>query len=323
MANGLEAAVDLEIPVVQAGMGGGLSRHGLAVAVSAAGGLGTVGFLPADALRREIAAARALTDAPLAVNLLLPFARRAHFEAASQADVVVTFWGRPRRRTAKRWIHQCGSVDEARAAQAAGADAVIAQGVEAGGHVRGTLPALELLARVRDALPDGYPVLSAGGVVDRADVAARLDAGAAAAVCGTRFLMAEESGAHPGYRERLREARETVLTELFGAGWPAPHRVVANAATERWLRADDPRGPALVRLVNRATAPLLARTPPRLQRRLAAGQRPSSPLLGPTAATVDGPPTLLDAGPLYAGESIARIGDVRPAAELVRDLAPG
>lgn len=322
MASGLAATVDLEVPVVQAGMGGGLSRHELAVAVSAAGGLGTIGFLPADALRREIAAARAATGAPLAVNLLLPFARRAHFRAASEADVVVTFWGRPRRRTAKPWIHQCGSVEEARAACAAGADAVVAQGVEAGGHVRGTLPGIELLARVRDALPRGYPVLAAGGVVDRADVVARIDAGAAAAVCGTRFLMADESGAHPRYRERLRDASETVLTELFGAGWPAPHRVVANAATRRRLRDGDPRGPAWMRALNRASAPLLARTPPRLQGRLAAGQRPSSPLLGPTAATVDGPPTLVDAGPLYAGESIARIADVRPAAELVRELAP-
>lgn len=314
--------IDLDVPVVQAGMGGGLSRHELAVAVSAAGGLGTIGFLPAEALRREIAAARALTDAPVAVNLLLPFARRPHFEAASEADVVVTFWGRPRRGTEKRWIHQCGSVEEARAAHAAGADAVIAQGVEAGGHVRGSLPALELLVRVCNVLPDGYPVLSAGGVAERADVAARLDAGAVAAVCGTRFLMAEESGAHPGYKARLVDASETVLTELFGAGWPAPHRVVANAATERWLDAGDPRGPAWMRVLNRVTAPLLARTPPTLQRRVAAAQRPSSPLLGPTAATDDGPPTLVDSGPLYAGESVARIGDVPPAAEVVRDLTP-
>src|SRR5437899_3057565 len=120
----------VELPVVQAGMGGGLSAHELAAAVSDSGGLGTIGLLaPAD-LRREIAAARALSDKPLAVNLLLPFARRAHFDAAGEADVLVTFWGRPRRRTAKTWMHQCGSVEEALAAREAGADAVIAQGHE-------------------------------------------------------------------------------------------------------------------------------------------------------------------------------------------------
>ena len=85
----------IEVPVVQAGMGNGLAGHELAAAVSEAGGLGTIGMVPAADLRREIAAARHLGDWPLAVNLLLPFARRAHFEAASEADVVVTFWGTP------------------------------------------------------------------------------------------------------------------------------------------------------------------------------------------------------------------------------------
>jgi len=122
-------------------MGGGLAGSLLAATVSEAGGLGTIGILAADDLGDEIAAAWRLTRRPVAVNLLLPFARREHFEAASHADVVVTFWGRPRRRTQRLWMHQCGSVEEALAARAAGADAVIAQGVEAGGHVRGRLPA--------------------------------------------------------------------------------------------------------------------------------------------------------------------------------------
>jgi nitronate monooxygenase len=139
--------IGLELPVVQAGMGGGLAGTELVAAVSEAGGLGTIGILGPDRLREELASARRLTDAPIAVNLLLPLARRGHFEAAGQADVLVTFWGRPRRRTATTWVHQCGSVEEALAAREAGADAVIAQGVEAGGHVRGALPAMELLAR--------------------------------------------------------------------------------------------------------------------------------------------------------------------------------
>src|SRR5690242_11249126 len=118
-------------------MGGGLSRHELAAAVSEAGGLGAIAVTGAAAIRRELAMARALTSRPLAVNVLLPFARRDWFAAAAEADVVVTFWGRPRRRAPGVWIHQCGSVAEAWAAHAAGADAVIVQGIEAGGHVRG------------------------------------------------------------------------------------------------------------------------------------------------------------------------------------------
>ena len=310
----------VELPVVQAGMGGGLARARLAAAVSSAGGLGTIGFLAADQLRAEIAAARRLTNRPLAANLLLPFARRAHFDAASVADVVVTFWGRPRRRTAGTWIHQVGSVEEAMLARAAGADAVIAQGVEAGGHVRGTTPALELLRLVRAVVPDDYPVLSAGGVADAADVRAHVDAGAEAVVCGTRFLLSEESDAHPAYKARLVEGTETLVTELFGAGWPAPHRVVPNAATDRWL-AGGARGPGWLRALHAATAPALSRLPLGAQVRLAATQRPDRPVFGPAAATDDGPENLIEAGPLYAGECIDRIDEIRPAGELVESLA--
>jgi nitronate monooxygenase len=314
-------SLGVEAPVVQAGMGGGLSRHELAAAVSEAGGLGTIAVGGGAAIRRELAAARALTGRPLAVNLLLPFARRDWFVAAAEADAVVTFWGRPRRRTPRVWIHQCGSVAEARAAHAAGADAVIAQGVEAGGHVRGTTPALELLERVRAALPGAYPVLLAGGVAERDDVRRALDEGAVAAVAGTRFLLSEESRAHAEYRQRLLEADGTILTELFGAGWPAPHRVVANAATERWLTGDR-RGPRLNRLINRMLAPGARYTPAAVQARMARAQRPGSRLLSPLGPADDGPANLLDSGPLYAGETVARIDQVRPAAELVRALTP-
>src|SRR3954464_1752338 len=170
-------------------MGGGISGHELAAAVSEAGGLGTIAVAGAAAIRHELAAARALTDRPIAVNVLLPFARGGWFKEAARADVVVTFWGRPKRRTPGVWLHQVGSVDEALAARAAGADAVIVQGVEAGGHVRGTTPALELLDQVRTALPKGFPLLLAGGIATRADVEMALEAGAEAAVAGTRFLL--------------------------------------------------------------------------------------------------------------------------------------
>jgi NAD(P)H-dependent flavin oxidoreductase YrpB (nitropropane dioxygenase family) len=308
-------------PVVQAGMGGGLSRHELAVAVSEAGGLGTIAVGGAAAIEGQLAAARKLTAAPIAVNLLLPFARRGWFEAAAGADVVVTFWGTPRRRTPGVWMHQCGSVAEARSAHAAGADAVIVQGVEAGGHVRGTVPALELHERVRAALPADYPTLLAGGIAERGDVERALEAGACAAVAGTRFLLSDESRAHPDYKQRGLEATETILTELFGFGWPAPHRVVPNAATERRL-VGDPRGPRLHRALNRLSAPTTRFAPAAIQARLARAQKPDSYLLTPLGATDDGFAGLVDAGPLYMGQTVERISEILPAAEIVGLLTP-
>jgi nitronate monooxygenase len=318
-------SLGVELPIVQAGMGGGFSRHELAAAVSGAGGLGTIGILDPEPLRQEISNARERLDRqPVAVNLLLPFARQAHFDVASDAEVVVTFWGVPERRTKKPWVHQCGSVEEARAAHQAGADAVIAQGVEAGGHVRGSTPALELLASVKAALPDGYPVLSAGGIADATDVKARLEAGAEGVVSGTRFLMSEESGAHPEYKSRLLEAHETIVTEMFGFGWTATHRVVPNKATARWLSRDR-RGPGWLRAINRAAAPIFATGPTssqfRMVGRLASLQRPGIPLFSPAGAVADGPTNLIEGGPLYAGESVARIADIRRAGALVRELA--
>ena len=174
---------------------------------------------------------------------------------------------------------------------------------------------------MRAALPRDYPLLLAGGIAERADVQRALGAGAVAIAAGTRFLLSEESRAHPAYTERLLVAEETVLTELFGAGWPAPHRVVPNAATRHWL-GDDPRGPALNRTLNRVFAPAARHFPASAQLRLARAQRPGSRVLTPMGPTDDGPATLVEAGPLYAGQSVAHIGDVRPAAELVAALTP-
>jgi NAD(P)H-dependent flavin oxidoreductase YrpB (nitropropane dioxygenase family) len=307
----------LQAPIVQAGMGA-VARHELAAAVSEAGGLGTIGGARAP-IANELAAARRLTSRPVAVNLVLPLLRPGDVQAAADADAIVTFWGEPRRLAGGTWVHQCGSVAEATAAEQAGADAVIAQGVEAGGHVRGTTPLLDLVERVRAAVK--IPVLAAGGIVDQECVDQALDAGAAAAVLGTRFLLSKESRAHPEYKRRCLDADSTLLTELFGLGWPAPHRVIPNAATRRWLR-HDPRGPGWIRLANRLASPLVMRIPERLQDRGLAIQRPSLPFLGPPMALDDGPPSLLDSGPLYAGQGVIRISDIRPAAQIVNDLTP-
>jgi nitronate monooxygenase len=310
---------DMDAPVIQAGMGA-VARHELAAAVSEAGGLGTIGGARGR-IAQELAAAQKLTGRPIAVNLVLPLLRPGDVQAAADADVIVTFWGEPRRLAGGTWVHQCGSVQEAVAAEAAGADAVIAQGVEAGGHVRGTTPLLELIESVRAAVK--VPVLAAGGIVDQEGLRQALDAGAVAAVMGTRFLLSEESRAHPDYKLRCLQADRTLLTELFGLGWAdAPHRVVPNAATRRWLGDHDSRGPGWIRLANRLASPLVLRVPEGLQDRGLAIQRPSLPFLGPPMALDDGPAGLVDSGPLYAGANVTRISEILPAARVVSDLTP-
>lgn len=312
--------IGVEKPIVQAGMGA-VARHELAAAVSEAGGLGTIAVLGPAAIERELTAARRLTGRPLAVNLILHFAGPAWFRAAEKADVVVTFWGKPRRRTFGVWIHTAGSVDQACAAQAAGADGVIVQGIEAGGHVCGTRPAGELLEQVKAAVGRDFPVLAAGGIADRGDVAQALDAGATAAVAGTRFLLSPESGAHPLYKNRLLAADRTILTELFGLAWPAPHRVVPNAATERQLSATG-EVPALSHAVNQIFAVTARHTPPGMIDALVRRQRAGSRLLVPKTPSDHDPDSYVDAGPLYAGETVKRIDSLMPAADIVDALTP-
>ena len=149
-----------------------------------------------------------------------------------------------------------------------------------------------------------------------------LDAGAVAAVLGTRFLLSEESRAHPDYKLRCLQADRTVLTELFGLGWAeAPHRVVPNAATRRWL-GDGPRGPRWIRLANRLASPLVLRVPHAVQDRGLAIQRPSLPFLGPPMALDDGPASLAGLRAAVRGrERDSNLGHP-PAARVVNDLTP-
>lgn len=319
----LLSQLGFERPVVQAGMGGGLATSALAAAVSDAGGLGTIGIVPPDALRAEIAAVRAATSKPLAVNLIVPFARRAHWEAATEADVVVTHWeATPRRRTPKTWIHTVGNAGEALAAIDAGADAVIAQGVEAGGHTRGTVSALEVLDQVLRVVGSRVPVIVAGGIASAADVQTALESGAAAAVAGTAFLATDESGAHLGYKQRLVDSSETVLTELFGMAWPhAPHRVIPNGATRRWL-TDDPRGPAGVRALHAALSPVGRLTPMSVQMKMARRAADGALDLTPSAPVEGMPSATLDTHPLYAGETVSRVTEIKPASSVLDDLTP-
>lgn len=321
----------LEHPVVQAGLGGGLATGELAGAVSAAGGLGTIGITPPARLGREIRVARdRAPDRPLAVNLLVPFTKPAHVRACieGRVDAVVLFFGfAPRIVSALHdagilVIHQVGRPDEARRALADGADVLIAQGLEAGGHLLAVRPLDEALPSILDvAAPAGAPVLAAGGIADGGRVRAVLDAGAAAAVAGTRFLLTRECHAHPDYQRRVLGARRTLETELFGFGWPARHRVAPNAATGRWCSGRD-AGSFLVRAINRPTGRLGGLLPLGTLQTMARLQRPGIPVFSPGPALRGMHERTVEAAPLYAGVVARDIHHVIPAADAVRGLVP-
>jgi NAD(P)H-dependent flavin oxidoreductase YrpB (nitropropane dioxygenase family) len=222
-------------PLQQAGMGG-FTSPALAVAVSDAGAFGMLsGTIGRDALSVQLDSVP--DQATVGVNFLMPFLDHAAFEeAAARSRFVEFFWGLPDARLVDQ-VHasgaragwQVGSRDEARAAAGAGCDVIIAQGLEAGGHVRGTTGLLPLLDEVR-AVVD-VPMVAAGGVGTGRAMAAALAAGADAVRVGTRFLAAIESIAHPAYVEALIDATadDTVITTAFADGWPdAPHRVLRS-----------------------------------------------------------------------------------------------
>ena len=138
---------------------------------------------------------------------------------------------------------------EAVAARDAGADVIMVQGFEAGGHVRGIVTSLALIPSVRDAIGPDIPIIAAGGFADGRGLAAALALGADGAMFGTRFLASNEVAADPQYQQRVldAEAEETVHTEFYDIGWPnAAHRVLRTKVVDEWERAGRLR-PASVR----------------------------------------------------------------------------
>ena len=318
----------LDVPVAQAGMGGGLAGPELAAAVATAGGLGTLGLLPPTELREAIGQVRAaVPDRSVAVNLLMPFLRRSHVEACveSRINVAVMAFGMNRdllRRLSEHGVFvfvMVGTDEQARHAVACGADGLIAQGCEAGGHIAGDTPALAFLPRALE-VARGRPVLLAGGIAESADTSAALAAGADGAVAGTRFLLTHESRAHPEYQRRILDADKTFRTTLFGLAWPAPHRVVANAATKRWCH-DDGSAKLAPRLI-KARSRLLAKLPDRAIMPVLGMQTPGLPVFSPVAPTAGMPESLVDRAALYAGETVLRLTSVISAREAVAELTP-
>ncbi len=306
--------IGCRIPIQLAGMGA-IATPPLAVAVSEAGGLGMVGGsgYPVPFLKEWLRSMKSQTKAPFGVNFIPSFYKpdeiRESTEAASPEARVVEFFYTEPDPTLIDIVHthgalacwQVGSGEEAVAAEKAGCDLVVAQGTEAGGHVRGRVGLLSLLPEVLASVT--VPVIAAGGIGTGRAMAAALAAGASGVRVGTRFVAASESFAHPEYVERLiaADAADTVLTETFHIGWEnAPHRVLRSSVEA----ADAFQG----EIVGETAWP---DNPNDRQpvRRYAS--------VSTTKLTTGA----IRAMPLWAGESVGAVKRVQPAAEIVRELA--
>jgi NAD(P)H-dependent flavin oxidoreductase YrpB (nitropropane dioxygenase family) len=251
-------------PIVLGGMASATSVP-LVAAVSNAGGLGTLGIAraPAEQIPADIGALRETTKAPFGVNFLLFAASEPAIEAALKArpPVFSAAWARADQdlralfgrahEAGSHVMYMVGTVPEARRAQAAGADVIVAQGTEGGGHV-GWMATMAVLPMIVDAVGP-TPVLAAGGIADGRGLAAVLALGAQGALLGTRFLATKESPLHPNFKQAVLDSdgHDTVLTEIpdiaRASVWPgAMARARRNAFIERWagreweLRARQP-----------------------------------------------------------------------------------
>lgn len=313
----------IEVPIFTAPMGPDITSPELAAAVSNAGGLGIISFgaKPPSLFRQTLARMRELTDKPFGVNFLLeaPFPIEEQFKISleEQVPVLSFFWGDSSPYIARahaagsKVIDQVGSVKAAERSVQAGVDVVIAQGVEAGGHVAGQVTTMVLVPRVVDAVSP-VPVVAAGGIGDARSLVAALALGAEGVVLGTRLLATPEANAHPIYKQKIVEASEedTVRTTLFGGGWPnAFHRALRTPFVEQWLM-EEARG---------------------------SEQRPDEPIIGeidfagqriPVQRFMSLPPMNgatgeIEAMAMLAGQSVGFANEIKPAADIIKELVQG
>src|SRR5215213_5210363 len=299
----MTAMFSLEYPIVSAPMGS-VAGGSLAAAISKAGALGLVGgaYGDPDWLRTELSKARSGTTRPWGVGLITWHATREAVELALSYEphAFMLSFGDPRpfvpaiKGAGCTLICQVRDTEEGKAAEAAGADIIVAQGTEAGGHgaERSTLP---LVPAVVDAVAP-TPVLAAGGIADGRGLAAALMLGAQGALMGTHFYAAIEALGHESAKERIAAAkgRDTERTPVFDVvrqhAWPRPHtgRAIRNRFMERWGRREEDLDEALDEEL------------PKFR-----------------AAVRDGD---FDTAMVWAGEGVDLISDVAPAGELVRRI---
>ncbi len=304
----------IEHPIVLAAM---VAVPELAAAVSNAGGLGMVTLTwstPAGDVVRQTAE---LTDRPFCGNLVLTSDQHRRLDEALEAGlrIVSFFLGDPAGYVEQ--VHDVGgivlqtigSVEEARRAVGGGADVIVAQGWEAGGHVGSRIATLPLVPAVVDAVAP-VPVIAAGGIGDCRGVAAVLALGAQAAWLGSRFLLAEEMPIHEQYRRRLIDAAETDAewyADLYDVGWPnSPHRALRNSTATAWEAAGRP--------------PLGSRPGEGVIAHFASGEaivryEPAPPMVGTSGE--------IEALSMWAGQSVALARKTQPAAEIVAELVAG
>ncbi len=287
----------------------------LTAAVSNAGALGMLTLTWSDPAGDVVRQTAALTDRPFGGNLVLTSDQHRRLDEALDAGlrIVSFFFGDPTGYVEQ--VHDAngivlqtvGSAEEARRAVAGGVDVVVAQGWEAGGHVRGQIATLPLVPAVVDAVAP-VPVIAAGGIGDARGVAAVLALGAQAAWLGTRFLLAREMPIHEHYRHRLIGASETDaqwFADLYEVGWPdAPHRALRNSTSEAWDAAGRPPpgsrpGEGEV-VAHFASGEAIVR------------YEPAPPMVGTTGD--------IEALSLWAGQSVALAKERQPAAEIVAEL---
>lgn len=290
----------VQYPIFLAGMAA-ISGPQLVAAVANAGGMGVLGGLRLAPLmlRKWLRETRALTDQPFGVNVVPQFGGPEVFEAQFQVilqerpRILSLFYAEdysadmiPRAKDAGMIVMvQTGTAALARKAIAHGADIIVAQGSEAGGHLnRGTIGLMSLLPAILDCA-QGRPVLAAGGITTRQDVRAAMSLGASGVLVGTAFLASEESNAHPLYKQKILEAStdDTEYRTGYSFGWTygTPHRVIPNR--DKWN---------VLRLVGGGARAI---DKDRMARKLS----------------------------LYAGQGVGKIHSIVPAAERVEELVLG
>ena len=306
-----------DYPVLQAGMGG-VARAELAAAVSDAGGFGCLGMVrePCDLITREIAEVRQRTDRAFGVNLIPAATDRDLFAEQLKTchdegiETLVFFWDVRPEAVARandlgmQVIYQVGSVDQARAAEAAGAVAVIAQGVEAGGHVHGTVSSLVLVPQM--AAATNLPVIASGGFATGRSLVAAMALGAQGIHCGTAFLAATESFAHDLHKQRIVQATsdETVHTDAFVINWP-------KGAAVRVLRSN---------VTDRLGDRLFGHDPDTIPRHQIADEEGKPIYRWSTDSPLRSMQGDLDQLALFAGQCAGDVHAIRRAAEIVADI---
>lgn len=244
MKTKLTELLGIEYPIIQGGMAW-VAEHKLAAAVSEAGGIGLIGAggAPAVFVKEQIQKAKELTNKPFGVNLMLmnPEADEiAKVIVEEGVRVVTTGAGNPGKYMAMwkeagiKVIPVVASTAMAKLMERAGADAVVAEGMESGGHI-GSLTTMALVPQVVDAV--SIPVIAAGGIGDGRGLAAALMLGAEGVQMGTRFVVAKESIVHPNYKEKLLKAKD-IDSEVTGMSTGHPVRSLRNKMTKEYLRLE-------------------------------------------------------------------------------------